>query len=207
MKPYFIIDPGHGPLQTGKRSPVLEDGRQFLEWESNWKIAEVLLEKIKSTFDFDGCMSLQVPKAKVGRMLEHRVKNINNICVAVKKHDYVPICISIHSNAFTDTWSPPRGIETYYYKHPLQKNETKNIGRRYALIFQKHLVKTVGFNDRGVKPNNSFYILKHTTCTTILTETGFYSNRKEVEKMLSPEFPELVAESHYQAMIEIADKL
>lgn len=207
MKPYFIIDPGHGKMQAGKRSPVLEDGRQFLEWKNNWEVAEILLQKIKQSFEIDGCMSLQVSKEKAGRMLEERVKNINNISTAVKKHNYVPICISIHSNAFTDTWSPPSGIETYYYRHVSQPDEKRNIGRRYALIFQKHLVDRIGFKDRNVKPNNTFYILKNTICTTVLTETGFYTNRNEVEKMLSSSFPMDMAEAHYDAMLEISKKI
>lgn len=203
MKPYFILDPGHGPNQSGKRSPYLEDGRQFLEWESNWKVAELLLEMIKNNNDMDACLSLQIPKEKVGRMLEERVKFINSVSEGVKKHNFIPICISIHSNAFSNTWSPPSGIETYYYKHPRQSNETRNIGRAYALHLQKEIVKILEFKDRGVRPNHVFYMLKNTTCTTVLTETGFYTNRKEVEKMLSPDFAELSATGHYNGLIEI----
>ena len=204
--PYFIIDPGHGAKQPGKRSPILEDGRQFIEYKSNWAIAKLLIKQLRNggIAAIEGEMSLDIAPSKAGQMLSQRLESINAIANRVSMRR-VPICISIHSNAFGNTWSLPSGIETYYYdsKHAPDTNMRKI----FAHALNNNIVNHVGFKNRGVKPNTTFALLKGTRCLSFLTETGFYTNYREVQEMLKPEFIENAAEGHYQGCLAIADYL
>ena len=84
------------------------------------------------------------------------------------------------------------GLETHYFI----------AGKKYAKIFQKHIGQ-LGRN-RGIK-QSEFYVLKNTDCPAILTENGFYSNKEECKKMMSPEFQYQIAEKHFHAICEIEE--
>lgn len=38
----IILDAGHGKSTPGKRSPLLEDGTRFFEWEFNRKLSNAI---------------------------------------------------------------------------------------------------------------------------------------------------------------------
>jgi len=206
--PYFIIDPGHGAKQPGKRSPILEDGRQFIEYRSNWAIANLLIKKMRNggIADIEGEISLKIAPSKAGQMLSQRIESINAISKRVSGNR-IPICISIHSNAFGNTWSLPSGIETYYFDQPYDPAQVFNMRKAFAHALNNNLVNHVGFKNRGIKPNTTFALLKGTSCMSFLTETGFYTNYREVQEMLKPEFIENAAEGHYQGCLAIAEYL
>jgi N-acetylmuramoyl-L-alanine amidase len=195
-----IIDPGHGPTQAGKRSPHLPDGSQFFEWKSNWAVGDALIEKLNMDDRFIAQFSLKVTRSKIGQMLKQRVEGINAMAQGWKPRR--TICLSIHSNAFGNTWSPPSGIETYYFRR-----EKLDENYRLASIMNDALVRGVGFRNRGIKPGNQFAIIKQTNCITLLTEVGFYTNQTELAAMMQPSFPECSAEAHYQGLVEIHNHL
>jgi N-acetylmuramoyl-L-alanine amidase len=200
MKPYFIIDPGHGPKQKGKRSPFLDDGRQFLEWESNWKVADRLMQMVVEHGVFNVELSLKISRRKIGQMLPQRIANINAIAQGAIDSGMYPVAISIHSNAFTNNWSTPSGIETYYFNH-----EEMPINKAFASAMNSEIVNDVGFRNRGVRSGNHLSIIRNTKCSTLLTETGFYTNMREVQYMMTDEFVEKSAAGHLKGMIRIAE--
>lgn len=192
----WCIDNGHGALTSGKRSPVLPDGRQLLEYEFNRDITA----RIFSELDRIGVAYFNViPEVQVGNFLLERVDRANRLSSALPK-----LFVSIHGNAgpapspqdFTN--DAFKGIETWYYH-----GSTK--GRRMAAIFQRHLVDTTGMHNRHLrsKVTGQFYVLRATRMPAILTENGFFNNRFDLERMLTPEFRQLVADAHVQAILEI----
>lgn len=80
------------------------------------------------------------------------------------------------------------------------------VGLLYGLakIFQKHLLKGLGWKNRGVrsKKEKQFYVLRNTNMPAILTENGFYTNKEECKKMLSEEYIKKIAYAHFLAIKE-----
>ena len=192
----WCIDNGHGALTAGKRSPVLPDGRQLLEYEFNRDISA----RIFAALDRIGVAYFNViPEVQVGNFLTTRVERANRLSTALPK-----LFLSIHGNAgpaptlqdFTD--DNVRGIETWYYHGSTQ-------GRNMAAVFQRHLIERTGFVNRHLrsKVTGQFYVLRATRMPAILTENGFYNNRFDLPTMLTDEFRQTVADAHVAAILEI----
>lgn len=192
----WCIDNGHGALTRGKRSPVLEDGRQLLEYEFNRDVAS----RIFTRLDQIGIAYFEVvPEVQVGNFLKERVRRVNHLSSALPK-----LLVSIHANAgpaasLQDyTGDGIRGIETWFFHR-----STK--GRNMAAIFQRHLIKRTGLKNRHLrsKVRGQFYVLRASRMPAILTENGFYNNRIELPLMLTDAFRQQVADAHVSAILEI----
>ena len=202
MQKYFpIIDNGHGKLTKGKRSHILSDGRQLLEWEFNLDVVVRLTDILHDEGIHYGLSNLH-PELK-DNWLEGRTNKANELVNIAKAAGVKPYFISIHANAGPVNrggWTSANGIETWHYKG----SET---GKHLAEVFQRHLVNETGLRDRGLKftddKRKAFYVLKKTSCPAILTENGFFNNRTEVEKLLNPDFVQDVAQAHFCAIMEI----
>jgi len=192
----WCIDNGHGALTAGKRSPVLPDGRQLLEYEFNRDISA----RIFTELDRIGVAYFNVvPEVQVGNFLIERVDRANRLSSALPK-----LFVSIHGNAgpaptlqdFTD--DDAQGIETWYYHGSTR-------GRNLAAVFQRHLIEKTGMNNRHLrsKVTGQFYVLRATRMPAILTESGFYNNRFDLEQMLTDAFRQQVADAHVAAILEV----
>lgn len=185
---FWIIDPGHGKLTEGKRSPVTADGRQLLEYEFNYEIATMIVRSLNKR-KIKAIITINDP-SRHGNDLSYRVKVANEFNIDLPK-----IYVSIHGNAgpskgFSRSF---RGIETYYFS-PL--------GKRIAEIFQDRLVFRSGLKNRGTK-KAGFFVLKHTNHPAILTENGFFNNPDEFELMMTKEFRRIIADAHVEAILHI----
>lgn len=193
----WCIDNGHGGQTSGKRSPVLPDGRQLLEYEFNRDVAQ----RIFTQLDELGVAYYNVvPESEtIGNFLTERVARANRLSTALPK-----LFISIHANAgpasslqdFTD--DSVRGIETWHY-------HGSTIGRQLAAVFQRRLIAQTGFVNRHLrsKVTGQFYVLRATRMPAILTENGFYNNRFDLEIMLTEAFRQQVADAHVEAIMEV----
>jgi N-acetylmuramoyl-L-alanine amidase len=186
----WILDNGHGQSTPGKRSPILDDGRQLFEYEFNRDIVQRLMVKMKAAH-----LSYHelVPEVEIDVPLSTRVKRANNLTSDLPK-----IFLSIHSNAQSNHWGTAHGIETYCY-------QTASKAERLAKTFQNSLITHVGWKNRGVK-TAGFYVLKYTRMPAILTENGFYTNLEECKKLLDPIWRDRIAEAHFLAICEIEEK-
>jgi N-acetylmuramoyl-L-alanine amidase len=74
-----------------------------------------------------------------------------------------------------------------------------------AAIFHRQLIAQTGMNNRHLrsKVTGQFYVLRATRMPAILTENGFYNNRFDLERMLTEEFRQTVADAHVAAIMEI----
>ena len=190
----WILDNGHGKKTKGKRSPKWEDGKQVLEYELNRGVVKKIIESLEAKgVKYHNL----VPEENVGNILKTRVARANELKV---KSDLPPVYISIHSNAGPedqpDNWSSAEGIETWYYRTSLD-------GRKIAKIFQKHLISKTSWLNRGVRTGMAFYVLKYTSMPAILTENGFFNNKKEGRALLEEETRQLIADAHVNAIMEI----
>lgn len=192
----WCIDNGHGALTAGKRSPVLPDGTQLLEYQFNRDITA----RIFAELDRIGVAYYNIlPEVQVGNFLVERVERANRLSSSLPK-----LFVSIHGNAgpaptpqdFTD--DSVRGIETWFYHGSTR-------GRNLAAVFQRHLIEQTGMPNRHLrsKVSGQFYVLRATRMPAILTENGFYNNRFDLQLMLTDAFRQAVANAHVAAILEV----
>lgn len=183
----WIIDNGHGKLTSGKRSPVLPDGRQFFEYEFNRDVAVRLMALLKEA----GIpyVDLVPDYDHLGNFVMGRIGRANALPGSNKM-----VYISIHSDAAPSNlsddegWSQPNGATVFY-----ESNE----GMKMAKEFSEAL--TTLFRSRGIKRrlNNDgkqFYaVLRETKMVALLLELGFYTNKEEVLRLLDGDFRQQIA--------------
>ena len=184
----WCLDNGHGKLTAGKRSPILSSGNRFYEYEFNRIIVKGLIEELKKR----GVQYYNVvPETNVDNFLKGRVLRANN-----KPSPLPKIYLSIHSNAGPGNWTSAKGLETWhYYRSPS--------GAKLAAVFQKKLVENLDWFNRGIKsqPTKQFFVLHKTNMPAILTENGFYNNRKEVYLLLKENIQEKIIKAHVEAIL------
>lgn len=168
----IMLDAGHGFSTPGKRSP---DGLK--EYEFNRKVAHYAKELLETYQDvivfFAHSDDRDVP-------LNERTDAANKLNVQAY--------VSIHANAYGNTWNDARGIETYVYKtNPKEACEL-------AQKIQTNLVSFTGLRNRGVKTAD-FHVLRETKMTAVLTECGFMTNRDESQFMHTENFQRKCAEA------------
>lgn len=192
----WCLDPGHGRLSAGKRSPRLANGERFFEYAFNRDI----LGRITKQLDLLGIRYfVTVPEVEVGNFLETRVARANRVSSPLPK-----LFVSIHSNAgpapSINDWTADgiRGVETWHFHR-----STK--GRRMAGIFQRKLVEKTGFRNRHLRSRvtDQFYVLRATRMPAILTESGFFNNRFEVLELMKNEVRQAIADAHVEAIQQI----
>lgn len=187
----IILDNGHGARQEGKRSaPFTYNGETviFEEWRFNLAVATMAAEILEN---HGLSVFVTMPDAeKHGAALELRVKRANDI------KDKDKIFVSIHANAAPTTpespWHPAKGAEVYY---PAMV-PVDDPSRMAAAIVLNEIVSYTGLLYRGIKPGNYYVLRKVNAPVKILTETGFFTNLVEVQKLLNPDFQRKVAEAH-----------
>ena len=184
----WCLDNGHGKLTEGKRSPKLSDGSRFYEYEFNRIIVKGIIKELKK---HNVLYYNVVPEINVDNFLRGRVLRANNVPSDVPK-----IFLSIHSNAGPGRWTTASGLETWFF-------HGSRTGRKLAAVFQQQLVNALGWTNRGIKsqPTKQFYVLRRTNMPAILTENGFFNNRKEVYKLLEKEVQQKIIKAHVDAIL------
>lgn len=167
----ICLDAGHGYNTAGKRTPKFSDGTSIREAEQNYPI----MEQLGECLEYNGFKVIYTNKNMQYDMpLSERTNYANN-----QKAD---IFISIHKNAFTGKWqTSAKGIETYHYTGSSK-------GQKIAECVQESLIQETKMQDRKVKTNNSWAVLKNTNMPAILVELGFMDYQPEALQMKDEEW-------------------
>ncbi len=184
----WCLDNGHGKLTAGKRSPKLKDGSRFFEYEFNRIIVKGIIKELKKhNIKYYNI----VPEINVDNFLKGRVLRANNVPSDIPK-----IFLSVHSNAGPGTWTSAKGLETWFF-------HGSRTGRKLAAVFQQQLVNALGWTNRGIKsqPTKQFFVLRRTNMPAVLTETGFYNNKKEVYSLLDKKIQQKIIKAHVDAIL------
>lgn len=167
-----IIDPGHGGDDPGKVGINNE-----LEKDINLAISKQLAAYLRAngytvimTRTTD-CM-LSAPDAS------NKKTSDLNARIAIMEENQADFVISIHQNSYPD--SSIHGAQCFYY-------QASNEGKELATRLQNAIVKLIDpENHRQAKSNDSYYIMKNSTCPVVIVECGFLSNSSEAS-LLSDE--------------------
>ena len=164
-----VLDPGHN-LHSRNRSP---DGLYY-EWEFTQDVcdrAERILLRIAGIMVIKTKEADTYPTSLAGR-------------VQVAHDAGADLFLSQHSNAYgSGEWTSPNGFGVYRY--PGKNLELARIGLKWCR-------ELLPMNDRGIRERN-FHVLREPQMPSILFETGFHTNRGDVEKLKSSWFRDLAA--------------
>lgn len=168
----IFIDPGHGGSDPGAVANGLYE--KDLTLDIALRLRDILLG------EYTGVEVRMSRETDTTVSLEQRVQMANSWGA-----DYF---LSIHINAGGGT-----GFESYIYTSALPASVT------YQNIIHPEIVAATGFYDRGKKRAN-FYVLRATTMPALLTENGFIDNANDAAKLKDPNFRQLIARGHANAL-------
>lgn len=172
------LDYGHGKDTCGKRSC---DGT-LLEYEFNRDVGK----RLKAILEHHNIEVVETVTQDADLPLSSRCKVANNT-----NCDYF---VSIHANAFGETWNDARGWEI----HIIGKGGK---AEQLAKCIHKHSIADLGLKDRGIKVSN-FQVLKDTSMPAVLIEHGFYTNKEECAILKTEGFRQKCAEADAKGILE-----
>ncbi len=179
--PVITIDAGHGGYDPGK---VGVDGLR--EKDVNLQIAlylkDILTEngfQVYLTRDTDISLYEEGAGSKKNSDLNRRI--------AVASENNSDLFISIHQNSFSD--SSVHGAQVFYY-------EGSEEGKALAEAIQGAIKEMADpDNERPVKGNSEYMILKYSSCTALIVECGFLSNPDECALLSTSDYQQLMAKA------------
>lgn len=182
-KKVVLIDPGHGGFDPGKLGTNGEN-----EKDINLKISEKLQEYLEQSGSF----------VILTRNEDESLANSKNQDLKERKNlantGGADIMVSIHQNSFPK--SRAKGAQVFYY------NSSKE-GKFLAQCIQDNLREFVSpSNNREIKANTDYYILRTTQIPSVIVECGFLSNDEEERELNTKSYQEKIAWAIYMGIID-----
>ena len=113
-----------------------------------------------------------------------KVQDMKNRVALMEESD-ADLAISIHQNSYSD--SSIHGAQVFYYA-------TSTASKSLAETLQEILISDIDpDNHRQAKANDSYYLLKKTTCPIVIVECGFLSNPDEAALLKSESYQDRLA--------------
>lgn len=192
MKPATIIlDCGHGATTPGKRSPMLANGFQLLEWEWVREIASLIKDKLEN-IDIK-CIIANTDDGDPS--LSSRATRINKLYESEKGREV--LMISLHGNAAGNgkEWKEASGWEVWTTS---RKTNSDTFAKIMCDVFKEI------FPDKKLRGHKQkdFTLLYKTNCPCVLTENFFYDNKEECLWMLTEEAKNKIADLHVQSIVK-----
>ena len=174
-----VIDSGHGGNDPGK---IAADGT--LEKDINLAIALKLQQYLEAA-DITVVMTRTTDEGLYDSDASNKkVQDMKNR-VALIEDSNAALTVSIHQNSYSD--NSIHGAQVFYYTTGVQS-------KALAETLQNILVSNIDpDNHRQAKSNDSYYLLKKTTCPTVIVECGFMSNPNEAALLSSASYQDQLA--------------
>ena len=169
---HIILDCGHSKKTSGKKSP---DGR-FLEYEYNRRLGKAIGQRL-TELGISWCFTYPTDEEE-DLALTKRADVANRFSKLYGASNV--LFISIHHNAAGDgkDFVKASGWEIY-----TTKGDT--VSDKYADIFVEEAQKA-GLKVRGHKEHN-FTVIYKTVCPSVLIEYGFFTDKQEMEWLMTEE--------------------
>lgn len=182
-KKVIVIDPGHGGFDPGKVS-----SKGLKEKEINLLISEKLQEYLEQSGSY-----VIITRSEDKALAEKKQDDLKQRR-AITNTSNSDIMVSIHQNAFPKMGA--KGAQVFYY------NQSKE-GKFLAKCIQDNLREFADpDNNREIKANTDYYLLRTSEIPSVIIECGFLSNKEEEAKLDTEEYQEKIAWSIYLGIIE-----
>jgi N-acetylmuramoyl-L-alanine amidase len=207
-----IIDPGHGGKYTGTCG-LTGNITGYCERDANLSVSLKLQSMLKEKgFDVRMTRTRDVDFSSYlsgnGGDLDMRMRVANGF---VKGNNDNTIFLSVHHNAHPRN-PYVKGIETYWYDginhydsrwphDPLQIKYRKD-SKRLAETIHPKLINNLNVNDRKVRSNQQFYVIRNAQVPSVLLELGFMTNRQEEARIKTNSYQSTAAKSVVDAVVE-----
>ena len=159
----ILIDVGHGGFDPGTVSETT-GGQEVHEADRNLALAKVLAARLEEA----GATVVYTRNTDKTLTVDDRIK--------ILKEEAPDYCVSIHHNSI-DGYPNFGGMETFYYT-PFSMTAAKHVNDRSAAC---------GVYDRAELNWHVFFLARQTACPIVLTENGYMSCNKDLEKTLEEE--------------------
>lgn len=183
-----VIDAGHGGMDPGK---VGINGAN--EKDINLQIA-LLVKKYLEAADIRVVMTRETDDGLYDSDTSNKKVQDMKRRIALIDESMPVAAISIHQNSYQEEYV--HGAQVFYYDGSTQ-------GKMLAGYIQTQLVEKVDHNNkRGIKANNSYYLLKKTEIPIVIVECGFLSNSVEAELLCDPDYQDRVAWAIHMGILQ-----
>lgn len=176
--PTIVIDAGHGGPDPGK---VSTSGT--LEKDINLKIAFFLKEMLEAQ-NINIIMTRSEDKDLATETTHRKLSDIKER-VKLMENSNAKIVISIHQNSYPD--ADVYGAQCFY---PTESEAGKELA---SIIQQQIITSTNQTKIREIKPNNDYYLLKHSSIPIVIVECGFLTNPTEEHLLLTEDYQRQMA--------------
>lgn len=192
-KETIVIDAGHGGFDPGK---VGVNGAE--EKDINLAIAKMLKGHLEDA-GYNIVMSRETDAGVHGQTGEgSKSEDMRNRCALIEEYSPV-LTVSIHQNSYSD--ESVCGPQVFYYT-------ASEEGGKIAACIQEVMNQELQIKrPRGIKGNDTYYLLKRSASPTVIVECGFLSNWAESKKLVTEEYQEEVAKAVAKGVIQyLTDK-
>ena len=208
MKELFVIlDNGHGNNTPGKRSPLLDDGRQLFEYKWNREIVDMIAKKL---LEKGIAHHILVPEI-TDIPLSTRVNRANKIYYEYKTKGYDVILVSVHVNAsgMGMKWENPN-----YWSAWTSNGMTRGDAVADSIyvgaekVFKPLNLRIASdWTDKDTDMESNFYILKKTAMPAVLTENFFMTSVEGCKFLLSEQGKKLCTDAHILGILDYQEKI
>lgn len=176
-----ILDAGHGGIDVGKTGVNGEK-----EKDINLEISK----KIKK-FLTDSNVTVKMTREGDERLADSQREDLKARTDIM--NDGALLAVSIHQNSYRDP--AVSGAQVFYYTDSEE-------GRTAAGMIQAELNALAPDNEKEIRANDSYYILKNTRIPTVIVECGFLSSYTEAEKLADDEYQNRIAEAVSEGILQ-----
>ena len=180
-KTQVILDAGHGGIDVGKTG-VNGEKEKDINLEMSKKIKRFLSDSnvtVKMTREGDERLADSQRED-----LKARTDIMNGGAL---------LAVSIHQNSYRDP--AVSGAQVFYYTDSEE-------GRTAAGMIQAELNALAPDNEKEIRANDSYYILKNTRIPTVIVECGFLSSYTEAEKLADDEYQNRIAAAVSEGILQ-----
>ena len=176
-----ILDAGHGGVDVGKTGVNGEK-----EKDINLEISK----KIKK-FLSDSNVTVKMTREGDERLADSQREDLKARTDIM--NGGALLAVSIHQNSYRDP--AVSGAQVFYYTDSEE-------GRTAAGMIQAELNALAPDNEKEIRANDSYYILKNTRIPTVIVECGFLSSYTEAEKLADDEYQNRIAEAVSEGILQ-----
>lgn len=184
-KKFIVLDCGHSEQTGGKRSPDY----RFREYEYNRRLGKEIGKRL-TQLGISWCFTYDTEDA-VDLSLTERANVANRMSKLYGAKNVV--LISIHHNALgkggKDEWYDAKGWSVWTTKGNTVSDKYASImyesARETLIPLGRKVMKEMSDGDGDYEKN--FTVIHKTVCPSMLIEYGFYTNKEEMEWMMTDE--------------------
>ncbi len=176
-----VIDAGHGGVDPGKIG--INDAK---EKDVNLAISKFLKKELEEQ-GITVIMTRETDDGLYSRYAANKKREDMQKRCAIIKDAGSAIAVSIHQNSYHQ--GGESGCQVFYYDGSAE-------GARLAECIQKTMTEQLKpAKERQAKPNDSYYMLRHTVAPTVIVECGFLSNWNEAQRLVTEDYQKQVAKA------------